>query len=81
MENTTDSKSTVTLFDRAKSHLKNTILQHIAISYAFLPVMNKSLHTVIVKICTREGGTLLLLPLLICTTHYFTALTPTIWSS
>jgi len=44
------------------------------ISYAFLPAMNKSLHAMLVKICT-SGGELLLSPLLLkCTTQ------PSVWS-
>jgi len=34
------------------------------ISYVFLPVMNKSLHSVLIKICTSGGDPLWLLPLL-----------------
>jgi len=44
----------------------------------FSLAMNKSLHPVLIKICTSRGD--LLLPLLKCTTHHFTVLTSTAWS-
>ena len=47
METTTATKSTITLSDRANPQLQNIVT---TISYAFLPVMNKSLHAVLVKI-------------------------------
>jgi len=47
-------------------------------SYAFLPMMNKSLHATLIKICTSRGD-LLLLSLLKCTTCCITVLTLTIW--
>mgnify|MGYP001852689430 CR=1 FL=1 len=50
------------------------------ISYIFSPVMNKSLHATITKICTSGGDPLLLLPLLECITHHLTVLTFTVWS-
>ena len=37
-------------------------------SYAFLSALNKSLHAMLVKICTSRGDPLSLLPLLKCTT-------------
>ena len=61
METTTDMKSTITLFDRKNSQQKNkTLFFSIAttISYMFLPVMNKSLHTALVKIHTSGGDPL-----------------------
>ena len=48
-------------------------------SYAFSPVMNKSLHAVLIKICSR-GDPLLLSPLLKYTTHCSALLTSTVWS-
>ena len=50
------------------------------ISYAFLPVMNKSLHVVLIKICTSKCAPLSLLSLLKCTTYCLTVLTFTVWS-
>lgn len=38
-----------------------------AVSYAFSPTLNKSLHAVLIAICTSAGA--LLLPLLKCTSH------------
>ena len=51
-----------------------------AISYAFSPTMNKSLHAVLIKICTNRGDPLLLSPLMKHTTHCLTVLTSTLWS-
>ena len=55
METTTDTKSTITLFDRTNSQLQNTVFQFsntvTTISYAFSSVMNKSLYATLVKIC------------------------------
>jgi len=49
MEKSTNTKNTITLFDRANSQLQNTILQIVmTITYAFSPVMNKSLHAAII---------------------------------
>jgi len=48
------------------------------ISYAFSPVMNKSLHAVHIKICTSGGDPLSLSPLLKRTTDHFTVLTSTV---
>ena len=48
------------------------------ISYAFLPAMNKSLHAMLVNICTIGGDPLL--PLLNCTTYLLAVLTSTLWS-
>jgi len=48
METTTDTKSVLTLFDGANSQLQNNSFNTIATtSYAFLPVMNESLHAVL----------------------------------
>jgi len=47
-------------------------------SYAFLPVMNKSLHAALVKTCSC--GSDLLLPLLKWTPHHLTVLTSAVWS-
>ena len=52
METTIDTKSTITLFDRANSQLQNTIFQHSHHVSAFLPVMNKSLHVTLVTVHT-----------------------------
>jgi hypothetical protein len=58
METTIDTKSTITLFDRANSWLQNTIFFYTVttIGYALSPAMNKSLHAALVKICTSGGG-------------------------
>ena len=67
MEATTDTKRTVTLFDKANFQLQNTIFQHDHIvmhGYIVSPLMNKSLHAVLVKICINGDDPLLLLPLL-----------------
>ena len=45
------------------------------ISCAFLPVMNKSLHATLVKVCNP------LSPLLKCITHHLTVPTSTVWSA
>ena len=62
----TDTKSTITLFDGAVFHLIDQILSCktlffiivTTISYAYLPVMNKSLLATRVKICTSGGESL-----------------------
>ena len=56
VESITDTKSTLTLSDRGNSQLQNTIVFCIvtAISYAFLPAVNKSLHAMLVIICTSK---------------------------
>jgi len=67
MEATTDTKRPVTLFDKANFQLQNTIFQHDHIvmhGYIVSPLMNKSLHAVLVKICINGDDPLLLLPLL-----------------
>jgi len=53
------------LFDRPNSQLFFNI--DTTISYVFLPVMSKSLHALLVKICTSGDDPLS--PLLECTTH------------
>ena len=64
METTTDTKNTITLFDRASSQLQNRfdclfVFKIVTtISYAFLPEMNKSLHTTLIKISTSRGDPL-----------------------
>ena len=50
------------------------------INFVFLPVMNKSLHATLVKICTSRGDPLLLSPLLKNTIHCLTVLTSSVWS-
>jgi len=72
MEPTTDTKSTIALVDRANSQLQNIVM---AISYAFSPATNKSLHATLAKICTGRGGPPSLLPLLKHSNHCLTVLT------
>ena len=59
MGTTTDTKSTITLFDRANSQLKKIIIIIIIFTQsppsAFSPLTNKSLHYVLIKICTSSG--------------------------
>ena len=45
------------------------------VSYAFSPVMNKSLHAALITICTSKGDPLLLSPLLKYTIHCLTVRT------
>ena len=59
---------------------KTLLFNMITTSYTCLPVMNKSLRAVLIKICTSRDDPHSLLPLLKCTTHCLTVLTPTIWS-
>ena len=77
-------------YNRYKEH-KNTIWQRTFSAtkhyfstksrpLAFLPVMNKNLHVVLVTIYTSECDPLFLLPLLKCTTYHLTVLTATVWS-
>lgn len=49
METGTDTKSTVTIFDRTTSKLQNSVLQHSAPTLGMH--MSKSLHDVLIKIC------------------------------
>ena len=51
MENITHTKTIIPLFDRANSQLQNPVFQNSHYHFAFLPVMNKSLHIMLVKIC------------------------------
>ena len=69
METTADTKSIIALFDKASSQLQNTLFN--MISHVFLPAMNKSLHGILVKICTSGDD-----PLLKQSTHHLTALHP-----
>jgi len=81
METTADTKSAITLFDRESSHLQNTIFNTVTIiSYAFSPMMNRSLHAILVTICASWVDPLPLSPLLKCITHCLTMLTFTVWS-
>ena len=76
METITDTKSTITLFDKANSQLQNSLFNIVmTISYAFLPVMN--MHTALKQTCTSGVDPLLLSPLLKCTVHHLTSLTST----
>jgi len=53
METTTDTKSTIILFDRATSQPQNTIFNiGTIISCSFLLAMNKSLYAMPINICT-----------------------------
>jgi len=53
METTAATKSTVTLLDRVNSQLQNTVFSDLVsiISYAFSPVVNRSLQVALIKIC------------------------------
>ena len=74
-------KSTITLFHRPNSQLQNTISNTVkTINYAFLPVMNKSLHAVLIKICASGDDPPSLSPLQKHTTYHLTVLTSTVWS-
>ena len=48
---------------------KHYFLTVTIISYTFSLAINKSLHTVLIEICTSGGDPLSLLPLLECTTR------------
>ena len=74
METTTDTKSTITLFNRANSQLHNYFSVTTTISCVFLPAMNMSLHAALLKISTSRGDPLMRSPLLKPTTHHFTVL-------
>jgi len=55
LETAVDTKSTVTLFDRANSQLQSTLsTQGTTMRCAFLPAMNKNLHAVFVTVCTSQ---------------------------
>ena len=59
METTSDTKSTMTPFNRTGSQLQNSIFSTVTtISYPFLPVMNDSLHATLISICTNAGNPL-----------------------
>jgi len=79
MGTTTDKKSTITRFDKENLSYK-TLFFNIAttISSAFSPTMNKSLHAVLIKICTSRGDPLS--PQLKHNTQHLTVLTSTVWS-
>jgi len=49
-------------------------------SYAFSPVMNKSLHGLLIKIYSSGDEALSLPPWLKCTTHCLTVFTFIVWS-
>ena len=51
-----------------------------AVNYACFPSMNRSLHAMLIKICTNRGDPVLQLAVLKCTTHSLTVLTSTSWS-
>ena len=53
METTIHTKSRITLLNRASSQLLFNIVT--TISYAFSPAMNKSLHAMLVKMCTSRN--------------------------
>ena len=55
---TTDTKSTITLFDRANSQLQNTTVQHSHHLSCTVSLAMKNLHVMLVKICTSEGDSL-----------------------
>ena len=77
METATDTKSSITILKfSATKHFFNTVT---TMSYGLSPAMSKSLHTEFVQICTINGDSLLLLPLLKCTTHHIIVLTVTVW--
>ena len=77
METTVNAVSIVTLIEQILTY--RTLFFNIVttMSYAFLPVMNKSMHAMLVKTCTGGGDPLLLK----CTTHHLTMFTSTVWSS
>jgi len=64
-------------FSACKMLFFNTVT---TISCAFSPAMNKSLHAVLVEVCTSWGDPWPLSPLLKCTTHRLSVLTSTVWS-
>ena len=76
METTVNAMSIVTLLEQILTY--RTLFFNIVttMSYAFLPVMNKSMHAMLVKTCTGGGDPLLLK----CTTHHLTVFTSTVWS-
>ena len=83
MEIATRTNSTITLFHRANSQLKKPLFFNIVttISYAFLPVMNTSLHATLVKICMSFWNAFTLLsPLMEHITHHLAVLISAVWS-
>jgi len=83
METTTDTKSTITPFDKANQILSYKIPflnTATTIIYAFSSSTCKSLYAMLVKICTRGGNPLLLSLLLKDITHCLTVSTSTVWS-
>ncbi len=65
-----------TLLDSVNSQLQNRIFNiATTITYVLSPVMNFSLHAVLIKTCISGGDPQLLSPLLNCTTHQLTVLT------
>jgi len=59
VETTAVTKSTITLFDGANSHLQGITFNIVTtIIYKLLLEMNKSLHTALVKACTSAGNSL-----------------------
>jgi len=59
MKTTTDTKGTEMLFGKSKlSATKHFLNTGTIITCAFLPVINKSLYTALVKICNNKGDPL-----------------------
>ena len=81
-ESASDKKSSITyLMEQTlsyKTFFFNVVT--VTINYVFSPLMNNSLHAVLVKICISRGESLLLLPLLRLTTHCLAVLKSTVWS-
>ena len=49
------TKNTMTLFDKEKSQLLNTVFQQSApLALQFFPAMSRNLHAVLIKVCTAE---------------------------
>lgn len=83
MEATTDTRSTITLFDRPNSELQNTISVVTTIIYAFSSVMNESLHDVLLKSAPVEVilcFTAVMMALLLGKCLHLTMLTSAFWS-
>ena len=74
METTTDIKSTIALFDRANSQLQNTVCQHSNHHQLHIFTCYEQKPACCTQICTGGDDSLLLLPLLKCTTHHLTVL-------
>ena len=78
------TKSTITLFDRANSQPQNTIFFFsiaTIINYTFSPVMNKSLCASLIKTCTNRGNSLfhVCCDSIVAEMHHFAMLTLTAW--